>query len=220
MGKVNNKINFQCEIADTNYYYEYDKSLPLKDQIIDSHDGFYLLNVRKIFTNNTYFGVKFSILNSRDNYITHSTYCKDRGFTEEKVNTQDGFFSVRSKKYIFNLAKHIETEVEFTYKRQDIEYPPINGRTFSIYFAYDDLHYKSTTYVFDDNKGVVRGLYGVSQEQFDTWDLVKSNKESHVLHDTTPSKEQLDEFYKKTVISLSNNIQEINTDYSKIKIFR
>lgn len=220
MEKVRSKIDFQCETADTNYYYEYDSSLPIRQQIIDSHDDFYLLNVRKIYTNNTYFGVKFSILNSRDKYITHSTYCKDRGFTEEKVNTLDGFYSVRSKEYVFYLAKHIEKEIGFTYKKQDINYPPINNRTFSVYFAYDDLYYKSTTYVFDDNKGVVRGLYGVSQEQFDTWDIINSSKDSHVLHDTTPSKDQLDDFYKKTVLSLSNNIHEINTAYSKIKIFR
>jgi hypothetical protein len=218
------KVNiqsFQSELSDNDYYYEYDRSLPIKDQILDSQHNLYLLNVRKVYTNNTYFGVKFSILNAQKNsYIAHNFYCKDRGFTEEKVNTLDGFYSARSKEYIFRLAKHTEEEFGFTYQKQDLTYPPINGRVFSIYYAYDKLQYKNTSFVFEDNNAVWRGLYGASQEQFDDWDLVANNKESYVLHDSIPSKKQLDEFYHKAVVSFSNTIYEENTAYSKIKIYK
>lgn len=215
---LNSFLNHSSEVSDE-YVYEFDKNLSLKEQVLVSIDNCHLLNVRKKYTNNLYFGASFSIYKHGKNpFISHSVFCKDRGYTEELVDTFEGFISLRGLEDLVTIPnRQVRNKNKYEYFKQPNPFAPITGRTFDIYYAFDeDNNYKQCTFKFHDGKAIWRGLYGASKSEYENYvkdfDVV-------ILESEQPTDEQLKYFYEKAVVSFSNVITEVNTDYSKIKVF-
>ena len=61
-----------------NFQYSYDKSKPLLDQVLYTVGNVHLINVRKTYTNNIYFGVYWTVLiNDEQPFLAHNFQCKD-----------------------------------------------------------------------------------------------------------------------------------------------
>ena len=82
------------ESADDKYVYYIDKSLPLSDQVIIKEDDNCLLNVRKIYTDNVYFGVCYTTFDLTLG-MQHQFRCKDRPLGDlSVVNDKEKFLSL------------------------------------------------------------------------------------------------------------------------------
>lgn len=193
------------ESADENYVYYIDKSVPFSDNIIFKDDTKCLLNVRKIYTNNIYFGVSFTTFDSTSG-IHHQFACKDRPIGVLSVVEDKGqFISIfRNKKDSHSAKKDIVKTEEIFYHLP-----------YRVFYSYDkDGLYQHTTYYLEDGS-VLRGLYGAKNEKHLQKLLIVYNGFATL---GIPTKEEVISYYEDKVTSYSNNQISVSTDYSKIII--
>ena len=77
------KVELRTENYDDHVYY-YDSSKSIVSQCIVNYEDNYLINVRKTYSNNTYFGVNFTTFNKTQGLLHHFK-CKDRLIGKENV---------------------------------------------------------------------------------------------------------------------------------------
>ena len=133
-----------------NYVYYYNKSKNLQSQYITSVDNIHLLNVRKVYTNDLYFGVYFSTLDNQRG-ILHHLKCKDRPWgVLETVEDESKFVPLVSKWIKGNKNRH---DKKRTYIEQNFNIP------YKVEYVYDeDLYAFSLIYVGNQ---MYRGFYNV-----------------------------------------------------------
>lgn len=194
------------ENYDEDWVYEFDKNIPIRDQAIYSDDH-YLLNVRKIFTNDVYFGVEYTTLDDYGN-LYHQFRCKDRRFLEHLVDDRASFLNL----YFTKKDDHLILASQSNYKSKKASF----FTNYNLTFYYDDSeNYSYSTITF--NKGLFKGIYGSSDlEGFKT--RTKSNGFS-VLNREPTKQEVKEHLIDKAKISFSNVITRVNTAYSNIKVF-
>ncbi len=191
------------ESSDENYVYFFDESKPIYEQAILKEGDKYLLNVRKIYTDDSYYGVCYTTCEHNFG-IQHQFRCKDRPL---------GNLLVVDNKHEF-LSK-------FTNIKDRYESPTLNLRQeeahfklpYKVFFYYDEYdRYCYTQYLLRNGR-VLRGLYGAK----DTKDLQRLLKEFNGFATLgEPTKNQIINFYQDKINSYSNNQISVSTDYSKI----
>ena len=209
---------YQFPEFDTNFKFVYDKSKPFKELVLKHENDIYLLNVRKKYTNDIYFGATFTALFLGDKpYLCNNFKCKDRGFTEEIVDNKEAMVSLIFDDHIQGSYDYTYTDGEKTCIDQDISLGAINNRDFKVQYCYhENGDYYCTNFVFDNPHAVFRGLYGTNEKEYDRY---IEEFGVAVLFDKTPTDEQLQYFKEQAEISFSNVYTEINTEYSQIKVF-
>ena len=142
------KVEFRTENYDNHVYY-YDSSKSIVSQCIAINEDNYLINVRKTYSNNTYFGVNFTTFNKTQGLLHHFK-CKDRLIGKENVVEDKDLFSTYFKN--FSLEVNEELENESNYIKQNF------NLSSTIYFCYDkNNNYKYT--LISDKENLWRGFY-------------------------------------------------------------
>jgi len=181
------KIEFRTENYDNHVYY-YDSSKSIVSQCIAINEDNYLINVRKTYTNNIYFGVNFTTFN-RTQGLLHHFKCKDRLMGKENVVEDKDFFSTHFKN--FSLEVNEELENESNYIKQNFNLSSI------IYFCYDkNNNYKYT--LISDKENLWRGFYKPANPP--------------------KTEEEINTYIATCEKSLSNTIHTVSTQYSNITI--
>ena len=200
--RVNHK--FISESFDENYVFYLDTKKAILDQTLDTSNNIFLLNVRKIYTNNTYFGVNYTTFTN--GIIYHHLKCKDRGFSESLVDNKNDF--------IYKYKNELITDPmidwgDFILKKQKFNLPE------TVYFCFSKNSYKHTVIQLLDGS-LLRGLYGVTTET----EYHKAKKDFGIaFYNNIPTKQQVISFMNdKVSISTSNHICTVSTDYSTIII--
>lgn len=198
------------------YFYRYDKSKPLLDQVLYSVDNVHLLNVRKTFTDDIYFGVYWTVLIDDDQpFLAHNFQCKDRGYTEDIVDNWDKFSNVKPLDDLLNFTPSIKKQKP-VFVKQDIKIPKIIDRQFELVFAYEK---DSGRYIYthiQDDEGVFRGLYG--SKNIDQYEANVKEFGVAVPPGRDPNYDEIKYLWKQANISFSNTMSFVNTEYSKIKV--
>ena len=198
------------------FFYEYDRSQPILNQVLYSVNNVHLLNVRKTYTDGIYFGVYWTVLINDDKpFLAHNFQCKDRGYTEDIVDNWDKFSKVKSLDRLLNSTPNLKKQKP-VFIKQDIDIPPILDRKFDVVFIYEQ---DSGRYIYthlQDDRGVFRGLYGSKN---------KENYEDYLEEfgiaippGRDPDIGEVMYLWEQANISFSNSISFVNTEYSKIKI--
>lgn len=203
-----------------NYTFSYDKTLPLKDQILHTDGKKHLLNVRLHYTNNLFFGVNWCVLSN--NKLYHLFKCKDRelGFSEKCGESLDIFLSsFRNSKRVLNITNYTQSEDNFTIVKQDTHITNILNREIDVYFAYEEDKYRHTMFQFKDDKNILKGLYAPKKELFATEGPDPFRVGYVCDEDKNPTIKDLNYFLERSIVSLSNVNTFVNTEYSKIKIY-
>lgn len=140
-----------------NYVYYYDKSKNIQSQYITSVENVHLLNVRKVYTNDIYFGTYFSTLDNQRG-ILHHLKCKDRTLgVLETVEDKLKFISEVSKFIKINNVRHSEKR---TYIKQDFNLP----YNIEYVYGYDDVY--DFTLLSSDDK-IYRCFYDIKPKNTD-----------------------------------------------------
>jgi len=196
------------ESADDQYVYYIDKSLPLSDQVITKEGDNCLINVRKIYTNNIYYGVSFTTFDPTRG-IQHQFKCKDRPIGDisivEDKNKFLSKFALKNEIGENNILSKSVTQKEIFF-----------GLPYRVFYFYDDFDgkYFYTQYLLKDGR-ILRGLYGAKNEkQIKKW-LLEFNGFATL---GPPTKKEVIAFYEDKMTSYANNQVSISTDYSKIII--
>lgn len=187
------------------------KNLPLKDQIICTSGGNSLLNVRKIYTNNTYFGVTWTVLNSSGE-ICHSFRCKDRGLSEDLVDNKEAFVD----KFINKLSNHASVNLYHNFNSKTIK--PEFLQEYDVSFIVDSNNKYYATTAIVNNTAPARGLYGASTEE----EHAENIKYFGVsILNRFPTEEEVQTYIIDTQINAlsANFITRVNTAYSQIKVY-
>ena len=193
------------ESADENYVYYIDKSLPLSDQVIIKEGDNCLINVRKIYTDNVYFGVCYTTFDSLSG-MQHQFRCKDRPLGDlSVVNDKEKFLSL----FLFDGNRYRQKQA---YLRQEEVFFNLPYRVF---FCYDENDcYEHTLYLLEDG-GIIRGLYGAKDKKHLQKMLIEFNGFATL---GTPTKQEVINYYEDKMNSYANNQISVSTDYSKIII--
>jgi hypothetical protein len=198
------------------YFYEYDRSKPILDQVLYTVDNVHLLNVRKTYTNGIYFGVYWTVLINDDQpFLAHNFQCKDRGYTEDAVDSWEKFSNVKPLTRILKYTTTLKSKKPI-FVKQDIEIPKIRDRQFEVVFVYEkDSSRYSYTHLQDD-ASVFRGLYGSRDEGI----YEQNVKEFGIAipQNRDPTVEEVMYLWEQANISFSNAFSYVNTEYSKIKV--
>ena len=205
MEKEENLKVLSPESADDRYVYYIDKSLPISDQVIIKENDSCLLNVRKIYTDNIYFGVSYTTFDSLSG-MQHQFRCKDRPLGKlSVVGDKDRFLSLfLSEENRYRTTKANLKQVEIFY---DLPY--------KVFLCYDECNfYSETLYLLEDDR-VLRGLYGAKDKKH----LQKLLTEfSGFATLGPPSKQEITDYYNYKMTSYANNQVSVSTNYSKIII--
>lgn len=198
--------NKLSENYDEDWVYQFDKNIPIRDQAIYSDDH-YLLNVRKIFTNDVYFGVEYTTLDDYGN-LYHQFRCKDKRFLEHLVDDRTSFLNL----YLTKKDEHLILAYQSNYKSKKANF----FTNYDLTFYYDSSeNYSYSTITL--NNGLFKGIYGsIDLEGFKR--RTQSNGFS-VLNREPTKQEVKDHLIDKAEISFSNVITRVNTAYSNIKVF-
>ena len=198
------------------FQYTYDKSKSLLEQVLHTVDNVHLINVRKTYTNNIYFGVYWTVLiNDHQPFLAHNFQCKDRGYTEDVVDDWEKFKNVKPLEDILNFTPSIIKRKPI-FKKQKIDLPLICGRKFDVVFVYNGVSGRYDYTHLQDNNGTFRGLYGSKSEQCYN-DKVKEFGIA-IPPDRDPYLNEIKYLWEQANISFSNSISFINTVYSNIKV--
>jgi hypothetical protein len=198
--KVNPK--FISEAFDENFVYYLDTNKSILSQTLDTSENIFLLNVRKIYTNNTYFGVNYTTFTN--GVIYHHLKCKDRGYSELVVEDKDAFMS----KYKNELVTDPMLDWGgFVLKKQKFNLPE------TVYFCFSNTSYNHTLIQLLDGS-LLRGLYGVQTEI----EYQKAKKDFGIaFYNSIPTKQEVIDFMNNKIsISTSNHICTVSTNYSSI----
>ena len=198
----NLKIRSPEEVEEFVYYI--DKSLPISDQVIIKEGDNCLLNVRKIYTDNVYFGVSFTTYDPLLG-VQHQFRCKDRplgvlSVVEDKDKFLAGF--LRGKNRYLNKQVNLRQEEVFF------------NLPYRVFFCYDGNHYVHTQYLLNDDR-VLRGLYGAKDEEHLQKMLIDFNSFATL---GPPTKKEVISYYEDKMTSYANNQISVSTDYSEIII--
>jgi len=193
---------------DDDYVYFAQENKSFLDQVIYEESGNYLLNVRKIYTDNVYYGVAFTTYHPKIG-IKHQFKCKDRPIGSlEIVEDKNKFLSYMLFVNPINFLTNVRNE-NFIQKEIFFDLP------YRVFFCFtEDGQYKNTIYLLEDGR-TLRGLYGAKDEN----QLPKLLEMfSGFASLGPPNKEQVIAFYEDKMQTYSNNNISISTDYSNIII--
>ena len=183
-------------------------------QAIHKDGDFYLLNVRKIYTDNVYFGVTYTTFTPSSG-ILHQFLCKDRPLGDlSVVHNKDRFISSlvdkkQTKKQSDSEWLVFENLVTCRQEKQNFELP------YDVYFCFNSGNVYRYTLIDLKNGSSLRGLYSSNNEETYDWLLEEFNGWASR---GAPSKELVISFVRDKIKSFSNNIISVSTDYSKIII--
>jgi hypothetical protein len=182
------KVEFRTENCDDHMYY-YDSSKSIVSQCIINYENNYLINVRKTYTNNIYFGVNFTTFNKIQGLLHHFK-CKDRPLGKEDVVEDKELFSTHFKNYSLHINEELENDSN--YVKQNFN---LNS---TIYFCYDKYsNYKYT--LISDKENLWRGFYRSDSNPPKT-------------------EEEINTYIAVCEKSLSNTIHTVSTEYSNVII--
>ena len=191
---------------DQDYVYYVDNSIPFKDQVIHSEGKKHLLNVRKIYTDNVYFGVQYTVYTPEIG-LSHQFRCKDRPLGDlSVVENKDSFISA-----IKDDMDSIKRVIDKGHRQEEQNF----NLPYKVFFCFDmNDNYVYTLYELFDGTSL-RGLYGA-----DSLSHLTSLKKSFNGFATfgVPSRKEVISFYEYKKTSLSNNQISVSTDYSSIII--
>lgn len=191
-----------------NFKIYYSNNKPISDQILFSDDCKSLINVRKVYTNEQYFGVAFSTIFHKDKTIIHEFRCKDRGFTEDLVDNKDKFLEEYHKRLKSTSDKQIKMRNTYTSKKVNFH------KEHDLTFYYDsNNNYRFSSISFDNSN--FRGLYGEIDEEVYKY-RVKEHGYAVFCREPTPEEVSM-YLIDPAAVSYSNSISEINTIYSDIR---
>jgi hypothetical protein len=191
--------------------YEYDKSKPILDQILFSHKDRSLLNVRKVFTNDKYFGVTFTSLIHKNGLIIHELRCKDRGASEAIVNDKEKFLKFYNKE----LASQGHLKLSYLKNKfKSVKAPFLQEHNLEFHYGEDGIYRYST---ITRNNSTFRGIYGLeSVEKYENY----TDLSNFITCMREPTIDEVKEhLIKKADISYANVITEINVSYNNINIY-
>ena len=193
------------ESADDEYVYYIDKSLPVSNQVIIKEGDNCLINVRKIYTDNLYFGVCYTTYDPLQG-MQHQFRCKDRPLGDlSVVNDKEKFLSL----FLFNGNRYRQKQA---YLRQEEVFFNLPYRVF---FCYDENDcYEHTLYLLEDGN-ILRGLYGAKEKRHLQKMLIEFNGFATL---GPPTKQEVINYYEDKMTSYANNQISVSTDYSKIII--
>jgi hypothetical protein len=201
----------QPEKSDDQWVFEFDNSLRIRDQFIATFNDHYLLNVRKVYTNNTYFGVQFTTLDETGS-ICHQAKCKDRGFTEDIADHKDYFLEKYS--YIVSMEFHSLINKSEKVFRQ-VKAPFLNE--YNLTFFYDENNVYNHS-IAEIGSATFRGLYGVDTER--RYQQLIDDHQKIAFLNREPTEDEVRKYLiEPGYTSLSNVITRENTTYSKIRVF-
>ena len=185
-----------------NYVYYYDKSKNVQSQYITSVDNIHLLNVRKVYTNDLYFGVYFSTIDNQRG-ILHHLKCKDRTLgVLEIVEDRSSFVDEVSKFIKKNKIRHSEKK---TYIKQDFDLP------FTVEYIYNDDIYICSLIAVDEK--IYRGFYGIkpkdSNEILNFLESSKNAEQNNVITVSTS--------YSKIIIEHRSQYEKSWSDIKRRK---
>lgn len=191
--------------TDDDYVFFIDKSLPLSKQVVFKEDNKYLLNVRKIYTDNIYFGVSYTTFDSLSG-MQHQFRCKDRPLGDlSVVEDQDKFLN----KFLDDKNRYRQHQAHLRQEEVFLNLP------YRVFFSYDERgYYRSTHYLLEDGR-VLRGLYGARNEEHLQKMLIEFNGFATL---GPPTKKEVIAYYEDKMTSYANNEISVSTDYSKIII--
>ena len=191
---------------DDGYVYFAQENKSFLDQVIHEEDGNYLLNVRKIYTDNVYYGVAFTTYHPKIG-IKHQFKCKDRPMGSlDVVEDKSKFLSFMLSKLPVNLLTYDRIE---TFIQKEIFF----NLPYRVFFSFtEDGDYMNTLYLLEDGR-VLRGLYGARDEKH-LLTLLETFNGFATLG--PPTKQQVISFYEDKMTSYANNQISVSTDYSKI----
>lgn len=205
MEKEENLKVLSPESADDQYVYYIDKSLPLSDQVITKEGDNCLINVRKIYTNNIYFGVSYTTFDPLLG-VQHQFRCKDRPLGDlSVVNDKEKFLSL----FLFNENRYRQKQAYLRQKEVFFNLP------YRVFFCYDENDcYEHTLYLLEDGN-ILRGLYGAKEKRHLQKMLIEFNGFATL---GPPTKKEVIAYYEDKMTSYANNQISVSTDYSKIII--
>ena len=204
------KVYTKAEFPETDDYwlFKYDNTKKITEQLVHYDQGFALLNVRKAYTNDIYWGVFFTTMDKQGT-IFHNFRCKDRGFPEALVDDKDHFLEIYKKDLIGSVNRN----------KQRSQYKSVNPdfyKEYDVSFMVDsNNNYYATTAVVENS--LVRGLYGsVSTKSYEE----KTKEYGISVLNRFPTKEEVKTYIidKQTEAINSNFITHVSTAYSKIII--
>ena len=197
------------EVSDE-WLYVPEKHTKLKDQIICSVGNIHLINVLKIYTNNTYWGCIYTSINS-SGQLLNLFHCKDRkGLSEDVVDNKEAFLNIFKETLCFNTNNFVSKT----------EYRTINAdflQEYDVKFILkpNGTYFGTTALV---NNAPTRGLYGSNTEE----EYIKNVKNFGIsILGRFPTEEEVQtHIIDKQLNALSANfITRVNTAYSNVKVF-
>ena len=210
MATKNKKFLFVEEEIVDQHVFKFDSNCLLKDQVLLEDENHYLLNVLKLYTNNTYFGVQVATLDKEEQTIHFLFRCKDRGYPEELVDDQENFLLKYKEKLLINQRDIVTAPKRLTSKSADFL------QEYKVRFWYNpDGEYVHSTAVIHGSPA--RGAYG---------SFFENDREAHrqqfgyTIWKREPTEKEVKEYLiDRHTSALSNHITRENTAYSTIKVF-
>jgi hypothetical protein len=197
------------EVSDE-WLYVPEKHTKLKDQIICSVGNIHLINVLKIYTNNTYWGCIHTSINS-SGQLLNLFHCKDRkGLSEDVVDDKDSFIKLYKEVLSNKINKFIPKTKYKTYKPDFLQEYDVK------FILKPNGTYFGTTALV--NNAPTRGLYGSNTEE----EYIKDVKNFGIsILGRFPTEEEVQtHIIDKQIHALSANfITRVNTAYSNVKVF-
>jgi len=201
--------NNHPELSDE-WVFKINKNIPLKNQIIYTYDDSLLINVRKIYTNNDYFGVTWTCINTKGD-IYHGFRCKDRGFSEDLVDNKEAFVDLFINKLSYTSEKILK-QSNYNYIIPDFL------KEYEVKFLVDsEGNYFATTAILNKT-APIRGLYGATTEEEHIDNI---NWYGISILNRFPSEQEVQTHIidKNSEVLSANFITRVNTAYSQIKVY-
>ena len=197
-------IDLADKSNEAEFRLKYDKSKPLKDQLIFKKDRFYLLNVSKTYVDNNYIGVTFFYFT--DEKKVHKHFIDKFRYSEEVVEQKEKFLSDSKFKKFLRERKKIDVNKIDTYT---VPFKLIVGNE----IVTGEKVYANNTYAFSNfyfsNNVVCKGVYGYGYKK-------KFHKQNKLLEPTDNDLFRYAEQMKYT--ALQNVYTYVKTEYSQIDI--
>ena len=203
------KNNFP-ELSDE-WVYVPEKHTKLKDQIICSIGNIHLINVLKIYTNNTYWGCIHTSINSGK--LLNLFQCKDRkGLSEDFVDNKEAFVNLFKETLSINTTKTLARSEFKTIKPNFLQ-------EYGVKFILNpDGTYYGTMALLKNGEAPVRGLYGSNTEE--EYAITVKEWGVSILGRFPTEEEVKTHVIDKQVNALSANfITRVNTAYSNVKVY-
>jgi len=209
---IKNKLQIVEKAVVDEHVFKFDTSCFLKDQVLYEDENHYLLNVLKLYTNNTYFGVQAATLDKEHRDIQFIFRCKDRGYPEELVDDKDRFM----QKYKDVLVSNQRGLIDLQDPNRFYNKPAKFLQKYGLRFWYDrhGNYIHSTAVIFG---APTRGAYGSDDPETRDAHL---DQFGYAIYNREPTEIEVKEYLiDRHISALSNHITRENTAYSTIKVF-